>query len=191
MRIDDIIVGERHRSDMGDIDGLARSINEVGLLHPVVVRPDGLLIAGRRRILACQKLGWTEIPVTILRNGEAMPSDGNYELADIGPTCVVCGYPFAHIHHALPREYGGSDDDSNLVSLCPNHHAAVHFLLQIDIWLASDEGRQRLDARPKDKVSAILARQAYLAHCDRPLSAYYQEHIVPMIAEQSSNENRT
>ena len=45
--IDSIIVGERHRRDMGDIDGLAASIAEVGLLHPVVVRPAGL--AHRRR----------------------------------------------------------------------------------------------------------------------------------------------
>ena len=38
MRIDDITVGERHRRDLGDIDGLARSIAEIGLLHFPVVR---------------------------------------------------------------------------------------------------------------------------------------------------------
>ena len=50
MRIADIRIGERHRKDMGDIEGLARSIDEIGLLHPVVVRPDGTLVAGERRI---------------------------------------------------------------------------------------------------------------------------------------------
>jgi ParB family transcriptional regulator, chromosome partitioning protein len=49
---------------MGDIDGLARSIKAVGLLHPVVVRPDGLLIAGERRLAACRQLGWADVPVT-------------------------------------------------------------------------------------------------------------------------------
>jgi ParB/RepB/Spo0J family partition protein len=49
---------------MGDIDGLARSIASVGLLHPVVVTPDGTLIAGGRRMAACRTLGWSEIPVT-------------------------------------------------------------------------------------------------------------------------------
>jgi len=39
VRIADIRIGERHRKDMGDIEGLARSIDEIGLLHPVVVRP--------------------------------------------------------------------------------------------------------------------------------------------------------
>jgi hypothetical protein len=49
---------------MGDIDGLARSIKAVGLLHPVVIRPDGLLIAGERRLAACRQLGWSDVPVT-------------------------------------------------------------------------------------------------------------------------------
>ena len=66
MRIDDITVGERHRRDLGDIDGLARSIAEIGLLHFPVVRPDGLLIAGERRLAAYRLLGWTEVPVHIV-----------------------------------------------------------------------------------------------------------------------------
>src|SRR6516162_8097907 len=58
--IDSIRVGPRHRRDMGDIAGLAASIAELGLLHPVVIRPDGFLIAGERRLRAARKLGWTE-----------------------------------------------------------------------------------------------------------------------------------
>ena len=62
MRISEIRVGERHRKDLGDIDALARSIAQIGLLHPVVVRPDGLLIAGERRLAACRRLGWDDVP---------------------------------------------------------------------------------------------------------------------------------
>jgi N6-adenosine-specific RNA methylase IME4 len=64
--IDRIIIGERHRKDFGDIDGLAENIEEIGLLHPVVIRPDGRLVAGARRIVALKKLGRTTIPVTII-----------------------------------------------------------------------------------------------------------------------------
>ena len=60
------MVGERHRRDIGDLDALARSIADHELLHPVVVRPDGQLIAGERRLRAAQLLGWTEIPVTVV-----------------------------------------------------------------------------------------------------------------------------
>lgn len=62
--ISSIKIGTRHRRDMGDLDALATSIREVGLLHPIVVRKDGMLIAGERRLNACVKLGWTEIPIT-------------------------------------------------------------------------------------------------------------------------------
>ncbi len=64
--VERIIVGDRHRKDMGDIEGLARSINELGLLHPIVVRPDGTLIAGERRLRAVQMLGWQDVPVTMV-----------------------------------------------------------------------------------------------------------------------------
>ncbi len=56
MRIDDVTVGARVRRDLGDVAGLAASIAEVGLLHPIVVTPDKRLIAGERRIEACRVL---------------------------------------------------------------------------------------------------------------------------------------
>jgi ParB family chromosome partitioning protein len=48
---------------MGDIDALAASMKELGLLHPIVVRPDGVLVAGERRLRAAKLLGWETIPV--------------------------------------------------------------------------------------------------------------------------------
>jgi ParB-like nuclease domain len=42
---------------------LADSIAEAGLLHPVLVMPEGRLIAGQRRLEACHVLGWSEVPV--------------------------------------------------------------------------------------------------------------------------------
>jgi ParB/RepB/Spo0J family partition protein len=75
MKIRDIRVGIRFRKDVGDIAGLAASIEEIGLLHPIVVRPDGLLIAGERCLRAAQLFGWDTIPATVvdldsIRRGE-------------------------------------------------------------------------------------------------------------------------
>lgn len=64
--ISEITVGRRHRQDLGDVRQLAESIERVGLLHPIVVTPDNTLIAGERRLNACQQLGWHQIPVTIV-----------------------------------------------------------------------------------------------------------------------------
>lgn len=64
--IADIRIGKRHRRDLGDVDGLAASIAELGLLHPVVVTPDNKLIAGARRLQACKALGWPDVPVHVV-----------------------------------------------------------------------------------------------------------------------------
>jgi ParB family chromosome partitioning protein len=61
-----IKVGRRHRKHIGDTRPLAKSIAEIGLLHPVVVTGDGRLIAGERRLQAVKSLGWKAVPVTIL-----------------------------------------------------------------------------------------------------------------------------
>jgi N6-adenosine-specific RNA methylase IME4 len=64
--ISDITLGRRHRKDYGDIDALARSIEAIGLLHPVVIHPSGRLVAGERRVRAFKKLGRDKIPVTVV-----------------------------------------------------------------------------------------------------------------------------
>lgn len=56
------VVG-RHRKDLGDLAPLAASIDDVGLLNPVTLTRDGRLIAGQRRLEACRRLGWAEVPV--------------------------------------------------------------------------------------------------------------------------------
>jgi ParB-like chromosome segregation protein Spo0J len=64
--IGDINIGERHRTDLGDIDGLAASIIDVGLLQPIVLTPELRLVAGRRRLAAMQALGEAEVPAYIV-----------------------------------------------------------------------------------------------------------------------------
>jgi ParB family chromosome partitioning protein len=57
--VDSIVVGDRHRQDLGDIDALAASIQRIGLLQPITVTPDMVLVCGYRRLVAIQRLGWT------------------------------------------------------------------------------------------------------------------------------------
>src|SRR3954465_10080507 len=68
MRIALICVGRRHRRDVGDIRSLAQSIARLGLLHPIVVAPNGRLVAGARRLAAVKSLGWTRVPVRVVRS---------------------------------------------------------------------------------------------------------------------------
>jgi ParB-like chromosome segregation protein Spo0J len=49
---DQIHIGERHRKDMGDLEGLAASIATEGLLQPVGITEENLLVFGERRLRA-------------------------------------------------------------------------------------------------------------------------------------------
>lgn len=64
--IDKIEIGERYRRDYGDLEDLAQSIRQVGLLHPIVINEKNKLICGERRLRAFQILGRTSIPCQIL-----------------------------------------------------------------------------------------------------------------------------
>lgn len=68
MNISDIKIGKRVRKDIGDLDELCRSIEEVGLLQPVVVTADNELVAGQRRVEAFRKLGRESIPHVVAHN---------------------------------------------------------------------------------------------------------------------------
>jgi ParB-like chromosome segregation protein Spo0J len=75
MKIADIKVGDRFRKEMGDIAALAKNIDEVALVHPIVVTSDGRLIAGERRIKAFKLLGRDEIPATVIDLDQVMAGE--------------------------------------------------------------------------------------------------------------------
>jgi N6-adenosine-specific RNA methylase IME4 len=62
---DSIIVQERQRRPLGDIDGLVASISEIGLLHPIVVGSDFSLKVGFRRLVAFKRLGKSMVPAHV------------------------------------------------------------------------------------------------------------------------------
>ena len=65
-RVDSIEVGVRHRSDAErDLAPLMRSIERLGLLQPVTITPDGVLVCGHRRLAAVKRLGWPTLRVWV------------------------------------------------------------------------------------------------------------------------------
>lgn len=60
--ISSILIEDRQRTDLGDIDSLAASLSRLGLIQPIIVNHERRLVAGGRRLEAAKRLGWTEIP---------------------------------------------------------------------------------------------------------------------------------
>jgi N6-adenosine-specific RNA methylase IME4 len=142
--ISDIKVGTRHRKDMGDIAGFAASIADVGLLQPICVRPDGTLIDGGRRLEACRRLGWTEIPVH-----------------EVDLDAIVRGEFAANAHR---KDFLPSEIDSIRRALEPIERAAAERRMTLGkISLGSDAGRVRdkigtfagVSGRTVEKIAAI------------------------------------
>ncbi|MEN2998902.1 MAG: ParB N-terminal domain-containing protein, partial [Brevinematia bacterium] len=50
----------------GDITPLKRSMKELGLLNPIIVSEDYVLIAGYRRLLSAKELGWKKIVARVI-----------------------------------------------------------------------------------------------------------------------------
>ena len=63
--VEAIRVGARARQDVGDITSLVDSIRQHGLLQPLTLSPDGILLCGARRLAALRHLGIKQVQVWV------------------------------------------------------------------------------------------------------------------------------
>jgi len=63
---DIIVIKNRVRKDIGNLDFLMESMNKFGQLQPIVLNSKLQLIAGNRRLEAAKRLGWQSIDATIM-----------------------------------------------------------------------------------------------------------------------------
>lgn len=66
-----IVVKDRIRKDFGDIAELALDIEDNGLINPIVINKDYVLLAGERRLRAIQRLGWEQVEVRMMDTRDA------------------------------------------------------------------------------------------------------------------------
>lgn len=55
-------------SRTADVSGLMESMEDIGLIYPVVVSPSKQIIDGHRRVKAAKELGWDTIPIITIPN---------------------------------------------------------------------------------------------------------------------------
>lgn len=70
--VERIIVKNRYRKDLGELDSLVRSIRQVGVLQPITVDPHRRLIAGERRLRAAIEAGLHTIPCIIHNSSDRL-----------------------------------------------------------------------------------------------------------------------
>ena len=99
----------RRSFDPASIEALAASIGELGLLEPIVVRPQGggfEIIAGERRYRALRQLGWERAPVRVVAFDDAQAELAgaveNLNREDLSPLEEVDAV-LSVLQHALGR----------------------------------------------------------------------------------------
>ncbi len=95
--VSEIIVKERVRQEIGDLSSLMKSMQDHGQLNSVTITRDNELIAGHRRTLSAQELGWTYIDATIVdSSSEAdklqLELEENVHRKDFSPEELLAGY---------------------------------------------------------------------------------------------------
>lgn len=81
MKIDEIIVKDRIRKDTGGMMELINDIKANGLINPVTINTDHVLLAGYRRLTACKVLGMEDIPVHMVST-ESEEQDLKIEISE-------------------------------------------------------------------------------------------------------------
>ena len=171
---------------------LAASIKRFGFNNPILVTPEGRIIAGHGRVLAALKLGITHVPVIVLRhltteqesafrladNQIALNAGWNFEilrleleeLAKLDVNLDELGFSEKQLQEVLGREIAlpGSDPDS-----VPDPHAGL-VSRPGDLW---ELGQHRLlcgDATQQETLAHVLAgRACSLVFSDFPYNANY------------------
>ena len=77
--VDKIKVGTRFREELGDIESLAQSIENEGLINPITVDQDYNLLAGGRRLHAVMFLKWPSITANIMQ----IDSEGDLRIIEL------------------------------------------------------------------------------------------------------------
>ncbi len=120
-----------------ELEELAQSIRERGIIQPIVVRsaPGGAgksfeIIAGERRWRASQRAGLHEVPIVVLEVTDAEALElaiiENIQRADLNPLEEAAGY------QALANQYSHSQDDiASIVGKSRSHVANTLRLLKL------------------------------------------------------------
>lgn len=100
------------KHDKTQIDNVAKSISEFGMIQPIVIDRDNNVIIGHCRLLACKKLGIKEVPVVKL--DDLTPEQAN-KLRLLDNKLNESAWDFELLAEDIPEiNFDGYDIDWNL-----------------------------------------------------------------------------
>lgn len=150
---------ERQRREFST-DDLEQSISRVGLINPVVIDSDGTLIAGERRLEACRRLGWTDIPITLASDlspttSKIIELEENIKREDLPWKDIVLAVAQIHSLHL------SQDPDWTMTETaesCSLAKSTVSTYLRISEYLQGGDPRVEAASTHREAYNIILRR---------------------------------
>lgn len=96
--------------------------------------------------------------------------------------CEICRHPFSEKHRLIPGSFGGIYVAGNVANLCPNHHAAIHFLMS---WFGSGKSNEEIDAMGKKDRKRF---NAYFL--DKKLMSFFYQKVMPLCKDMIEIEKQ-
>ena len=90
MPVKDIIIKHSVRANYGDLKSLISSICRIGIIYPVIIDKNNILISGNRRVEVCREAGIENIPAIKLELDY-----NSAEALEIQADDNLCRLPFA------------------------------------------------------------------------------------------------
>lgn len=141
-RIADITIApDRQRKELSGIEELAASIKQIGLIHPVILTPEGVLVAGERRLRAHQHLGYTHVMVQFTNELakeelEAIELEENIKRKSLAWKDEVAAVSRIHALRLMQDPEWTADDTADILSVSPSF---ISKYLKVSEYIAKGE----------------------------------------------------
>lgn len=192
-----IIPPERQREKAEADQALVTSIESTGLLHPIVVHSNGVLVAGERRLDAFKKLGRATIPVHIFEKLSALEAtliELQENLARKQLTWQEEARAVGRFHQMKAKAFGGWTQMGTATDLGLSSGMVSMYLTVAEGLSKDEDGEVASAATLRGAYNLLQARaeRAIIAAQSRGLlTATIAENILPVVPANASREERT
>ena len=195
-----IVEGDRVRADYGDLKDLAKSIQENGLIHPIVVDLDYRLVAGCRRLRAMRDiLKVTEVPCTFIEVADdatlkMLEAEENVRRKDMTWQEQVKSIKLVHQHQVLHAALAA--DEWTLImtgKLVGRSKSSTFNALLVADALEKDDKEVNKCQNLSDALRVLLKRKedeinANIARSTLPKQKPRTEDVMAMLSKPSESD---
>ncbi|MCP5020175.1 MAG: ParB N-terminal domain-containing protein [bacterium] len=208
-KVSDVKLTSEYLRKGTDVSKLKKSLQSVGLIHPVTVNASNELLAGARRLQAVRELGWEEIPVHVAEGDERVQ-----ELMSIDENMVRTALTTMEIEKYLNRGrelYESLNPDANKVRVSVGSLSAEERLEQKVMDAADEDSFAAVTAEKtglsRSVIQSAINRDEFASHAVKDarnagelnatktneiirLDLNIQEDVLPLIADKTVKETR-